>query len=71
MHEFRKKLREKEEALIAAQESQSKKYNKNPKKNSLNYEEQHQYFNLKNSAAPVDLDKKIDAYNKKIKNLIN
>ena len=70
MHEFRKKLREKEEALIAEQESQSKKYNKNPKKNSLNYEEQHQYFNLKNSA-PVDLDKKIDAYNKKKKKLIN
>ena len=59
MHEFRKKLREKEEALIAAQESQTTKYAKHPKKNSLNYEEQRQYFTLKNSA-PVDLDKKMD-----------
>jgi len=61
MNEFRKKLREKEEALIAAQESQSKKHNKYPKKNSLNNEESQQYFNMKNSA-PINLDQKMDKY---------
>lgn len=37
MHEFRKKIREKEEILLALQENQTKKHNqKYPKKNSFN-----------------------------------